>query len=1582
MAKKLNTKVAIIGISLLALMIAAGGSLFIYRHIKRDPDRALRLYQQARQANDYEEAETQLRLAYAYGKSKEDKIQRLFELADFHLIQNEQHEADWLKALQCWNTVINTDTQNIQARRALLDFYYQGADAGDARMWRSVNENTKELLTVLKDQGADPDTSLLKAHARSLLAIAERGGTTNRKEMLDESVNVLSELIEKEPQHEEYYKLLADAAVVEGELNAQSGVIDAVNKAQEKGLSFLETAVEQTDDKATAVADLILYKMRTLRDDPNTLEAIRAELEDRSQQVQPNDKLYFVTSIVYETPGKMSPEAALNRAIESIRQARELKPESFEYALRMSQLMYRKGNVFNDPAAVEDALQIAEKALSLSDVQDVPGPLQGRNLNYRFVLNNYLANLYLEKALAAREAGRDAERDNYTQRAETRIKEILDTLGTAENPIAQKYKGMLALVKGEREEAIPLLYKAYQQNKALDVAGEASKVDSRVCVVLAKIAGEEGQLGLQTEFLQGAFNSQDRYIQQKPQLFLDYAELINKLRNFRGWANAVMTFVNAYESRSGVNDQSRKLAIQASIALGQIDKAKELLAYFETNPQVKLDYEFRIVLYQVAQLKQAAIALEGKGKELTAEQAQELETLRVKQNTLLDEYLSNYPKELDPQFLNVVCIDLIRNDNAPLAIQYLDTYLSANPDAFNLKVLRLQAQQKDPMNLTPEEQSVLRDQAIESVGDAKQKAMLLAERYGAEGDYEKALESIEGNSAVDADDPDIVQLRFNLVLEQKDIPAAEKLQQVIRSRNLDMCDGNLAAARLEILKENYELALRRLDECLTLNPLSGYTYFLKSEVQRQLQDRAGAIESAKTAFRMDPQRAVFARQLASLLLSRDAELGNKVTSEQRMETQQALQLARALNPSDWQLQSLYAETIFLNSPDQALDLRQQLLKSNPTVTNALMLGNMAVRMAQAEWDSAKKTGLFELAEKAYQQGMEIDPNDEMLRQTYADFQQQTGKTIDPTEWFGDDRNLEWKFYLRNGQFEKAETLLKELLEKSPEDLLLVRGLVVTSQALGHREDLKQYIDMLSRLDDTKETEVWILQKYVDNGFSAEAEKKLASFRERYPDEKTALLVEAWIEMGKGRLEQSLSLTNRYLETETNNAGAWRLRGRLFRLMNQPRKAVDDLQRSKNLLDTPEVRMELAIVYTEINQMTAAVGELVAGIENPQTPLRNLMMLEKLYQKNSRTGDLEKFYAAMINKTPDSSFWYLRAGAYYLGRTEYSKAEGFLKKALDLSIQNNQLNSEALQFYLRSLYASEQYDKTVSAASGFVDGPFAYVAYEYIAQVQAHLNQTGKAVESFYRALDKAGTNDAVLTGVAQLMVSTVGQDKVDAWIDEKLKADAASLPAHLLAANMAQMQEAYNKAIDEIQQCINSVDKNSSEWLLYNFKKINFLIMGYAKTLDQDYFNRAVDLLNQMVQLQPNNPSLLNNLAYLLVDNDQQLEMALEYARKALQSDPGNAIYLDTYAYAQCKNGLYEQAEQNVLRSIQIYDVSGQSIPLDLYKHYAMVKEGLGQTDAAIEMYQKAIDAAESAPEKEKQQLQEAIKRLQQSKEN
>jgi len=1574
MAKKLNKKVAlVVGILLVGIVCVLAGGV-VYLKVHRDPDRALAQARQALEAGDYKKAESQLGRAFAYGKDDAYKIERLFELADFHLIHNAQHQAEWNKAMGCWSKIVSIDTNNVQARRKLLDFYYQAAEAGDARAWQNVLENTTKLLDTLKAGQAEPDTTLLTAHAKSLLYIAQRGETTDRRQHLSDCMTILEQLKEKEPGNAEVYLLLAEAAGLQGELDTQSGVIRAAENARQKALEHLQAGVERADDKSAAVANLLRYRLQSTVGDPNGLEAFRAEIETYRTQIQPNDVFWLVVSIAYEFPGRQSAQAEINQAIEAVRRAHEMKPDNFEYVLRLARLMYRKANAFADAAALADARQIAEDALSMDAVQDVTGPLQGRNLNYRFTLNAFLADLYLDHALTARREGRTAEADELTAKAESCVAVISGILGTSDSPTAQKYQGLLALAKDQKDKGLRLLHKAYEQWRALDRPQEFSNADPLVCAVLADLMKDSGEPGMRREFLQWAIYNNSRYVLQKPKLILDYAEVLGQLR---AWNNTER-MVEEYQNRYGANGQSQMLAIRAAAALGKFDQARRLLAQLDGTSAPVLQLRLEVLTAQIAQI--AGSIAEGRQaqppKEPTAEQLKKLDTLRAERNTVLQQALQLEPAQMDPQLLNVICMDMIQNKQAPQAAAFLDIYLAANPDAYGLQLLRLRASQDDP---AAQPTAQLQEQAADRIQNPRQKALLRSALYRAQGDYEKAMAALMQDAGPDAaNDPEILNAQFDIAVDQKDSAKAEGLLQMIRSKNADGCEGGLAAARVEMLKENYPQALRRLDECLTLRPLSSYLYYLKSQVQHQMQDSTAAIQNARQAVQMNPQHAAYARNLAMLLFARNNELGTKVTPEQRSEAEQALTLAMLLNPADWQLQGLYAESIQQQAPDRALQIRQRLLQTVPTASNALMLGNMALRMAQSEWDTAKRTGLVELAGKAYQQAIDLEPDNDSIRQAYADYLRLTQQSDKALDLLKGDQNLLWKYYLRGGQFEQAEAILKDLLAKHPDDVLLYQGLVIASEGAGKRQQVKEYLDALVKLEQTKDGELWIMQKYLDNAFTAEAESRIPSFQERYPDDITILLIKAWTAMGHGRLDEALSLTNLYLEKDTANAGAWRLRGRLYRLMNQQQKAIEDLQRSKGLQDNPMVRMELANVYNETRQITAAIGELASALDDPKAPIQVRLMLEALYQKNNRAADLDKFYQGTLEKYPNSAFWHYRAGMYYLSQKNYTRAEELLLSAWKLASAQNQPNLELVQGYLEVLYAAKQYDKLITFAGGLIDTPGAPVAYMYLGLVQSQQGQKDKAIDSFYKALDKAQTSETMQELILQKVRPAAGEEVLDGWVTKTLAADAKSLPALLLACRLAQEKSAYNKAIEYADQCIGLIAPDNPQLFLYNLKKVDLLIMAYAKTADSSYFERAADMLEKMLQIQPNNSSLLNNMAYLLADNDQQLEKALNYARSAHQQDPGNPVFLDTYAFVQCKVGQYDTAEQNLLRAIQIYDVSGQPVPWDVYKHLAMAQEGLNKPQQAMETYQKALDSAQEMPDKEKQQLQKAIERLRQ----
>jgi Tfp pilus assembly protein PilF len=69
------------------------------------------------------------------------------------------------------------------------------------------------------------------------------------------------------------------------------------------------------------------------------------------------------------------------------------------------------------------------------------------------------------------------------------------------------------------------------------------------------------------------------------------------------------------------------------------------------------------------------------------------------------------------------------------------------------------------------------------------------------------------------------------------------------------------------------------------------------------------------------------------------------------------------------------------------------------------------------------------------------------------------------------------------------------------------------------------------------------------------------------------------------------------------------------------------------------------------------------------------------------------------------------------------------------------------------------------------------------------------------------------------------------------------------------------------------------------------------------------------LELKPDNGEVLNNLAYLLADKTDQTAEALKYAQQAVEAMPENVDTMGTLGWALYRNGLYQQAQQQLQRA-------------------------------------------------------------------
>ncbi|MHC4221463.1 MAG: tetratricopeptide repeat protein, partial [Planctomycetota bacterium] len=797
--------------------------------------------------------------------------------------------------------------------------------------------------------------------------------------------------------------------------------------------------------------------------------------------------------------------------------------------------------------------------------------------------------------------------------------------------------------------------------------------------------------------------------------------------------------------------------------------------------------------------------------------------------------------------------------------------------------------------------------------------------------------------------------------------------------NLDQCEGDFFAARLAAAKEQYNEALTRLDEALKQRPVFSQAYMLRSSVNAALGNEQASIADIQKAASLNPFDGNIAKQLAMTLFRYNKKLGDDALSEQTIEIRNALDRALLMNPADLDLLSFYAEYISSTEPFRALAIRQNLHRVSPGMSNALLLGRLATKLAVDDTDASRKEALFNIAKSAFEQADRIDPQDKQMLLNYADYYRARGQEQLAKQLLieSEDKKLLWEHYFRSGKYSDAQSVLEQLYQADAKDPDVLRGFILVADKTTDAEAVKKYSQELLQVDESIDNYLIQIQAFLKVGLIKEVEHKLASFREKHPDESRAFLLEAWLAMKQGQLEKALQMTNRHLEVDQDSMDGWRLRGEINFYLTNYNQAILDLKKSKSLTDDPVTRVALARAYLRANRDEDAITELRSTINLDEAPMQARILLEEIYTRLDREQELKKLYDETLDEFPDDIGWYNRAAKFAMLKNELERAEKLFAQAWEKSKLGGNGSLAAFDGYLGALMFTGKYDKLFELAGKNVDGELASIAFLKMAQAKVKLDEKDVAAKYFRKAVEKTGTNQILAADILQEMLEQLGQQEVLEYCNQRLAENPNSLVANLTMFTLKRIAGEYNKAIDYIDNCLKIVGPDSIYAANYMAKKAMVLQAVYNKTADKKYLNSAITLYESLLEKMPNNSNVLNNLAYMMAEADIRLEKALEYAERAYKATPNNANFMDTYSYALYKNQQYEKAAEFLQAAMQIYERNKISAEPVVYEHLGQIYEKLGEQNKAIVAYKQALEAdKDNLSEIVRNRITEAIQRL------
>jgi tetratricopeptide (TPR) repeat protein len=179
--------------------------------------------------------------------------------------------------------------------------------------------------------------------------------------------------------------------------------------------------------------------------------------------------------------------------------------------------------------------------------------------------------------------------------------------------------------------------------------------------------------------------------------------------------------------------------------------------------------------------------------------------------------------------------------------------------------------------------------------------------------------------------------------------------------------------------------------------------------------------------------------------------------------------------------------------------------------------------------------------------------------------------------------------------------------------------------------------------------------------------------------------------------------------------------------------------------------------------------------------------------------------------------------------------------------------------------------------------------------------------------------------------------------------------------------ERYGDAADAYLETLERLKKNNrlEEKIRDTFiKETRYVLSGVYVDLKQ--IDKGAEQLEILVKEDPDNPTFLNDLGFILADHDLRIDEAEKFIRKAIEKDRerrkkeddlpkeedvDNAAYLDSLGWVLYKKKDYKEAKKYLLDAIK----QKEGKHSEIYDHLADVHIALGEKDDAIKMWKEAL---------------------------
>ncbi|MBV8317532.1 MAG: tetratricopeptide repeat protein [Planctomycetaceae bacterium] len=497
-----------------------------------------------------------------------------------------------------------------------------------------------------------------------------------------------------------------------------------------------------------------------------------------------------------------------------------------------------------------------------------------------------------------------------------------------------------------------------------------------------------------------------------------------------------------------------------------------------------------------------------------------------------------------------------------------------------------------------------------------------------------------------------------------------------------------------------------------------------------------------------------------------------------------------------------------------------------------------------------------------------------------------------------------------------------------------------------------------------------------------------------------LLAETLLKTGKG--EEALAIVERFLKRQPQGGEGYDLQARILTALHREDEITPRLERAARL-DSKNLPLQYALAdrYREIGQVDRAEALYKELLSAQPTPLGYRALAASLL-KRKRTEDLLRVLAEAWTKPngfdavkpqveaiiKDTAFAdeVLETGYKMLSATPPTLDPPAVKILAAIAAEANKLDKlEPIQrLVLRENPSPQGYREMAQLLDNLRRHADAAATLEemmtrypdeknprmltLLGQLRRLANQNDRAIEAFREAL-KIDPNETETQALLGLTLSQA--DKPDEALEVfrgALKNDPANPALNRLYGGVLTQFGRNDEAIAFYKGLLDRYP-NSEEIVHLAHSGLSVVYVNLGD------FSKGEAELETLLERNPDEAGVNNDLGYLYADQGKNLEKAEAMIRKALLEEPKNAAYLDSLGWVLFKRGKLKEAIEQLERATQNLTGGGDAT---IYEHLGDVYLRLQETAKTKAAWERAEQAAAKAvpPDKRLPEIRKKLESL------